>query len=133
MWTCPKCGREFARTNQGHYCGRAPETVDEYLDQQPQEARAHIIELRNIVRESAPGAKERIAWSMPRYEKNGRSISFAACKRHVSLYLDAEALEICGPQLCGYAIRKNAVYLPYDKPLPADAIESAVRRSLDEK
>lgn len=23
MWVCPKCGREFKRINQGHYCGKA--------------------------------------------------------------------------------------------------------------
>lgn len=32
MWTCPKCGREFKRTNQSHYCGKAPESVDEYIE-----------------------------------------------------------------------------------------------------
>ena len=34
MWTCPKCGREFKKTNQDHYCGKAPETVDEYIAMQ---------------------------------------------------------------------------------------------------
>lgn len=34
MWTCPKCGREFKRTNQGHYCGKVPENVDEYIELQ---------------------------------------------------------------------------------------------------
>ncbi len=29
MWTCPKCGRTFQRQEQSHYCGKAPETVDE--------------------------------------------------------------------------------------------------------
>ena len=31
MWKCPKCGREFKNVDQGHYCGKAPETVDEYI------------------------------------------------------------------------------------------------------
>ena len=31
MWTCPKCGRAFKRQEQSHYCGKAPETVDEYI------------------------------------------------------------------------------------------------------
>ena len=39
MWICPKCGREFKRTNQGHYCGKAPGTVLEYIDSQPIETR----------------------------------------------------------------------------------------------
>lgn len=36
MWKCPKCGREFARANQSHYCGEKPLTVDEYIAQQPE-------------------------------------------------------------------------------------------------
>lgn len=30
MWKCPKCGREFARQNQGHYCVK-PQSIDEYI------------------------------------------------------------------------------------------------------
>ena len=42
MWICPKCGREFKRTNQDHYCGKAPETVPEYIDLQPSENHSHL-------------------------------------------------------------------------------------------
>ena len=28
-WKCPKCGREFGRQGQDHYCGKAPETIDQ--------------------------------------------------------------------------------------------------------
>ena len=31
MWICPKCGKELKRTNQGHYCGKSPETVLELI------------------------------------------------------------------------------------------------------
>ena len=127
MWTCPKCGREFKRTNQGHYCGKAPETVDEYVDAQVQEAQAHVMELRSIIQRCAPGVRERIAWSMPVFEMGKRSISFAACQKHISLYLDAETIEIIQPQLSDFTIKKNAVYLPYNKELPVSAIENAVK------
>ena len=30
MWKCPKCGRSFMNENQQHFCGKAPETIDEY-------------------------------------------------------------------------------------------------------
>lgn len=126
MWTCQKCGREFKRTNQGHYCGRAPETIDEYIESQIPEARAHIMGLRDAIRRCAPKIKERIAWSMPHFERNGRSISFAVCKKHISFYLDADTIEIIRPQLDEFTIKKNAVYLPYDKELPIDIIERAV-------
>ena len=44
MWVCPKCGREFKRTNQGHYCGKAPENVNEYIEVQTLEAHARLTE-----------------------------------------------------------------------------------------
>lgn len=31
MWTCPKCGREFKKQNQDHYCGKAPKNGPEDL------------------------------------------------------------------------------------------------------
>ena len=127
MWTCPKCGREFKRTNQGHYCGKAPETVDEYLDAQTQEAQAHVVELRNIIQRCIPVFGERLAWSMPVFEMGKRSISFAACQKHISLYLDAETIEVIQPQLGDFTIKKNALYLPYNKELPVSTIENAVK------
>ena len=75
MWKCPKCGREFKRTNQGHYCGKAPETVCEYIDLQPMETRARLTEMMMILKNSVPNVTERIAWSMPYYEKEGKSVS----------------------------------------------------------
>ena len=64
MWTCPKCGREFKRTNQSHYCGKAPESVDEYIELQIPEARVHVVELRNLILRCVPAVREQIAWSM---------------------------------------------------------------------
>ncbi len=129
MWTCPKCGREFKQTNQGHYCGKAPETVDEYMESQSLEAQAHIAGLRDIILRCVPDIVERIAWSMPVYKKDSRSVSFAACKEHISLYIDEDVLEIVRPQLSDFVIKKNAVYLPYDKALPEEAIETIVKQS----
>jgi len=133
MWTCPKCGREFKRTNQGHYCGKAPETVDEYMESQIPEAQAHIAGLRDIILRCVPDVTERIAWSMPVYKKGNRSISFAACKKHISLYIDEDVLEIVRPQLSEFVIKKNAVYLPYDKALPEEIIETIVTQSFAAK
>ncbi len=31
MWVCPKCGRAFKNTEQSHYCGKPPATIEEYI------------------------------------------------------------------------------------------------------
>ena len=133
MWRCPKCGREFQRTNQGHYCGKAPVNVNEYIELQTFETHAHLSELRNIILNCIPDVRERIAWSMPIYEREKRSVSFAACKRHISLYVDFEILEKFKSQLSEFEIKKNAIYLPYNKTLPVDLIEEIIKQCFDSK
>lgn len=133
MWICPKCGRKFKRTNQGHYCGKAPESIDEYIELQILQARIYIIELRNIIQRCVPEVKERIAWSMPLFEKDKHSISLAACKKHISLYVDTKTIEMLKPQLSELEIKKNVIYIPYDKDLPIKTIENVIRQSFDTK
>lgn len=127
MWKCPKCGREFKRTNQGHYCGKAPETVLEYIALQPRESQTHLTEMMTVLKNSVPDVNERILWSMPYYGKEGESISFSACKNHISFYAGVEAIERFAPELKEFATKKNAIYFPYDKALPANLIERIVK------
>lgn len=122
MWICPKCGREFKRTDQDHYCGKAPETVLEYIDLQPSEAYSHLTELMSAIRDSVPDAHEFISWSMPYYKKGEKSISFAAFKNHISFYVGVEAIKEFSSELSGFAVKKNAVYFPYSNALPVQLI-----------
>jgi len=133
MWTCPKCGREFKRTNQGHYCGKAPESVDEYIAQQIPEAQAHLDELRSIMRECIPGVGEKIAWSMPVFTKGKDSISMAACKSYISLYADAETVERFRQQSDEFVVKKSAIYFPYDKALPTEILENILKKRFQDK
>ncbi len=127
MWQCPKCGREFKRTNQSHYCGKAPQTVLEYIDSQPIETHAHLTEMMTILKNSVTGVNERILWSMPYYEREGKSISFSACKKHISFYVGVEVIEKFALDLDEFATKKNAIYFQYDEVLPANLIESIAK------
>lgn len=130
MWICPKCGREFKRTNQGHYCGKAPATSTEYIESQSPEVRLHLNGIRNAILDSVPDVNERIAWSMPTYEKAGNSISFSACKNHVSFYTGIETIEKFKSELNGFTTNKNAIYFPYNKKLPLGLIRDIARWGL---
>ena len=118
---------ECKRTNQDHYCGKAPETVLEYINAQPIETRSHLTERMIIVQKSVPGVNERILWSMPYYEKEGKSISFSACKKHVSFYVGIKAIEKFALELEEVVTKKNAIYFPYDRELPAKLIEDIAK------
>ncbi len=133
MWMCPKCGREFQRRNQSHYCGIAPQDVTEYIVLQEIKCRSHLTKLRNVILNNIPNVKERIAWSMPMYEKTKQSVSFSACKNHVSLYVDTKILNNFKLQLSDFVIKKNAIYFPYNKELPIKLIEDIIKQCFEDK
>ena len=118
MWVCPKCGRSFKNAGQDHYCGKAPETIEEYILRQPEEAQPYLRQVNEAIRRGLPEAKEKISWSMPTYWRGRNLIHFAAFKRHVGLYPGAEAVEAFAGRLTEYKTSKGTIQLPYDKPLP---------------
>ena len=122
-WKCPRCGREFSRQGQDHYCIR-PRTVEEYIAAQDEKLRPVLQELRAILQSALPEAEERISWSMPTYWKGRNILHFAASKKHLGLYPGNEAVEAFAAELAGYDSSKGTIRLPYDKPLPAGLIRS---------
>lgn len=64
MWVCPKCGRSFKNTNQDHYCGKPPATIEEYIAAQPEEAQDYLRQVNATIKTSIPDAKEKISWSI---------------------------------------------------------------------
>lgn len=130
MWICPKCGREFKRRNQGHYCGKAPETVIEYIDLQPSETHPHLNGLRAAIQDTVPDVQEYIRWSMPYYKKGERTLSFAAFEKHVSFYVGHEIIEEFSSDLKEFTKKKDAIYFPYSKELPTQVISDIAKRCL---
>ncbi|GFI08266.1 hypothetical protein IMSAGC007_00714 [Lachnospiraceae bacterium] len=122
MWTCPKCGRSFKKQNQDHYCGKAPETIDEYIAAQPEEAQRYLNQVREAIRSALPEAQERISWSMPTYWKGHNIIHFAGFKKHIGLYPGPEAVAEFAERLKEYKTSKGTIQLPLNKPLPLELI-----------
>ena len=49
MWTCPNCGRAFRGETQQHDCGKAPESIDEYINAQDEALREPLRQVRRAV------------------------------------------------------------------------------------
>ena len=62
MWKCPKCGREFKKKEQSHYCGEKPKNIDEYILRQEEDKQEALCYMRNILQKALPEAEERISW-----------------------------------------------------------------------
>lgn len=122
MRECPKCGRKFKNINQSHYCGAAPQSIEEYIAQQPEDARSYLRQINDTIKSALPEAVPKISWSMPTYWKKQNLIQFAASKKHIGLYPGPAAVEAFTDQLQGYKTSKGTIQFPYDKPLPLDLI-----------
>ena len=121
QWKCPKCGREFSRQGQDHYCIK-PRSIDEYIAAQEERIQPVLREVRAILQSALPEAEERISWSMPTYWKGRNILHFAASKKHLGIYPGDEAVAAFSDELAGYDTAKGAIRLPYEEPLPADLI-----------
>ena len=121
-WKCPKCGREFSRQNQDHYCVK-PQNIDDYIAAQDEKYQPVLREVRAVLRNALPEAEERISWSMPTYWKGRNIIHFAASKKHLGLYPGDEATAAFAEELSGLGVSKGTIRVPYDQPLPAELIE----------
>ena len=131
MWICEKCGRSFKNKNQGHYCGRAPETVDEYISLQIPSSQGHLKLIREMIINNVNDISEKILWSMPTYEKNGNSISFTALKDRVSFYVGEDIIKEFEKELENIPAKKSAIYFYYDKELPVDLISKIIKKCFE--
>ena len=122
MWVCPKCGRSFKNTEQSHYCGKPPATIEEYILSQPEEAQDYLCQINDAIKANLPEAKEKISWSMPTYWKGRNLIQFAAAKKHIGLYPGPAAVEAFAGRLTEYKTSKGTIQLHYNKPLPLELI-----------
>ena len=93
-------------------------TVDDYINQYPQQLKERLTELRVMIKAKAPDASEKITWSMPSYHLNEYPIHFCCHKRHIGLYVELQAIEHFSTDLqqgnyfslrkeCSFPITKN--------------------------
>jgi uncharacterized protein YdhG (YjbR/CyaY superfamily) len=110
----------------------APTTIDEYIDQAPQEVQ-HILEkLRAVIQESAPGAQEKISYQMPGFFLSGALVWFGVHAHHIGFYPTGEGIAAFRQELSGYKTSKGAVQFPLDQPIPFDLIRKIVKHRLAE-
>lgn len=102
MWECPKCGRKFKNTNQNHYCGTAPQNIEEYISQQPEYTQLYLRQINEAIKSVLPDSIPKISWSMPTYWKKRNLIQFAASKKHIGLYPGPVAVEAFSVRLSVY-------------------------------
>jgi len=107
--------------------GKKIETIDEYISDFPLEIQEKLKSLRNVIKEAAPEAEEKMSWQMPTFYLNGNLVHFAAYKNHVGFYPAPSAIEEFKEQLSLYKGAKGSVQFLHNKPMPYDLIREIVK------
>src|SRR6476661_637578 len=112
-----------------------PESITEYIDAAPKEARKKLREMRACIREAAPGAKESLKWGMPAFSYRRILVTFAAFKHHIGFYPTPSAVKAFEKDLSKFATAKGSIQFPLEKPLPLPLIRKItqfrVRESIE--
>jgi uncharacterized protein YdhG (YjbR/CyaY superfamily) len=104
---------------------KAPGTVDEYLERQPDRTRAALEIVRAAIQRALPNAEETISYSMAAYRLGGKIVLyFAGWKEHYSMYPAGElVMAALKKELAGCQVQRGTIRFPLSEPVPASLIE----------
>lgn len=101
--------------------------IDQYILKYSEELQLKLQEIRNIIKEAAPEATEKISWQMPTFYLNGNLVHFAMHKTHIGFYPGPSGVESFKDKLGEYKNSKGAIQFPLSKPLPKELITDIVK------
>jgi uncharacterized protein YdhG (YjbR/CyaY superfamily) len=109
-------------------------SVEEFLAGLAPDQRAALEDLRQVIRQAAPGAIELINYGVPMFRLNGRNlVSFGAAKSHCSFYVQSPAvMKAHAGELTGFKTSKGSVSFTPDKPIPARLVTKLVMARIAE-
>lgn len=101
--------------------------IDAYLAAANEPSRGRIHALRQLIRQEAPDAIERMAYGMPTWHQGENLVHVAAFAHHVGLYPGVEAIVAFAQDLREFPTSKGAIQLPHDRDLPVELVRRIVR------
>lgn len=113
-----------------------PETIAEYIQAAPKEAREKLRQMQVCIRAAAPGATESLKWGMPAFSHKRILVTFAAFRHHIGFYPTPSAVKAFEKILTKFKTAKGSIQFPLEKPLPLSLISKItkfrVRESIEE-
>lgn len=100
--------------------------IDTYIAAYDGRNRLLLEELRDLVRDLAPDAGEKIAYGMPTFTLNGNLVHFAAFAHHIGFFPTPDGVEFARPHLGSLRHSKGGIQFPLDDDLPVELIRSVV-------
>jgi uncharacterized protein YdhG (YjbR/CyaY superfamily) len=101
-------------------------TIDEYIRLFPKDTQLILKQIRKVIHESAPEARETINYQIPTFKLNGNLVHFASYKNHIGFYPTSSPIVAFKKELTMYETSKGTIKFPLDKPIPYDLIKKIV-------
>jgi len=106
---------------------KKPSTIEEYINDAPEELQERLRQMHTCIKEAAPGATENLKWNMPAYSYKRILVTFAVYRNHIGLYPTPSAVQAFAKSLEKYKTAKGSIQFPHDKPLPLPLISKIVK------
>ncbi len=106
---------------------KKPGSVDDYIAAQPPPAQKLLSELRQIIKQEAPQAEEKLSYGMPYYRLGKRLFYLGSFKNHVSLFAMPSAIKKFHKELESYGTTKAAIHFPLGKPMDKALVRKIVK------
>ncbi len=107
-------------------------TVDEYINQFPEDVQLILNNIRQIIHEEAPEATEKISYQMPTFVYHGNLVHFAGYKNHIGFYPTPSGITAFQKEIEEYKNAKGSVQFPLTKPIPYELIRKIVQHRVNE-
>lgn len=103
------------------------ESIDHYISTFPPDIQEILESIRQIIREAAPEATEKISYQMPTFTQHGNVVHFAAFKHHIGFYPTPSGIVEFKQELAPYIAGKGTIQFPLSKPIPYELITKIVK------
>jgi uncharacterized protein YdhG (YjbR/CyaY superfamily) len=110
-----------------------PEDVDAYLENQPDDVRAALQQLRELIHSIAPDARELISYQVPTFAQDGMLVGYGAATNHCSLFTMSPPLaKRLKDELGDVKVSGATLHFTPGQPLPDDVVRLIVTERLKE-
>lgn len=101
--------------------------IDTYIASFPAETQKLLKQIREIIKEAAPDAEEKMGYGIPTFTLQGNLVHFASFKNHIGFYPAPSGIVAFRKELVAYKNSKGAVQFPIDKAIPFGLIAKIVK------
>ncbi|NWL88473.1 hypothetical protein DMN77_12925 [Paenibacillus sp. 79R4] len=108
------------------------ESIDHYIATFPPDIQEILEKIRQVIREAAPEAVEKISYQMPTFAQQGNVVHIAAFKNHIGFYPAPSGIDEFEQELAPYKAGKGTIQFPFGQPIPYDLITKIVKFRVSE-